>query len=44
MSCVYLEPECTMLEGGRAVTWLLVSALRAARHPKDSRTNPVAPV
>lgn len=39
-----LLTECTMLEGGRAVIWLLVSALRAARHPKDSRTNPVAPV
>lgn len=36
--------QCTMLEGGRAVIWLLVSAPRAARHPKDSRTNPVAPV
>ncbi|XP_036150277.1 uncharacterized protein LOC118648125 [Monomorium pharaonis] len=31
--------EYTMLEGGRAVIWHLVSARRAARHPKDSRTN-----
>ncbi|KAL2750048.1 hypothetical protein V1477_002119 [Vespula maculifrons] len=40
----FTRKECTMLEGGRAAIWLLVSAQRAARHPKDSRTNPVAPV
>jgi len=34
-----LLTERTMSEGGRAVIWLLVSALRAARHPEDSRTN-----
>lgn len=34
-----LLTEYTMSEGGRAVIWHLVSAPRAARHPKDSRTN-----
>lgn len=38
-SVLCLLTECTMSEGGRAVIWLLVSALRAARHPEDSRTN-----